>query len=238
MTFPRTDQPEYTPAQASPWLPINRAGRVFDAFCFYTSVLDRNLATPPGSCADGARYLVATSPTAEWTGRANHVAIAVGTNASNGWYFVDARIAGTLIYLVDEAITVRWNGSAFIDAGTSGQAFAHQVAASDQTTALAPGVAIEFEWPFDATLSAIHGFLRTAAGSGSAVEINVRRNSTSVFTGDLLTIDPAERTSRTALIPANLTTTSFSKGDIIGIDIVDPGDAAAGLILTFEGVKV
>lgn len=236
MTLPRVEQAEYAAQQASPWLPINQVFRVLDAFAFRTSVTDRNLSTPPVSCPDGARYLVATSATAEWTGQENHIAIAVGTNASNGWYFVDARVEGTEIYVADEDIEIVWNGSQYAIANDQGTPFDLPVACSAQAgETLALGTPFEFEWPFNSEMEEIHGFLRVASASGDIVEVSVRKNGVAVFTNDFITFDSGERTSRTAATQPNLTTTSFLKGDIVSIDILQAGDSPLGLIVTFSG---
>lgn len=235
--FPKTGAPQYEAQQSSPWLALNESGRVFDAFTFYTQVADRDLTSPPGTCADGARYLVASSPTGDWTGQAGKVAIAVGEDAASGWYFVDAQIEGTELYVADENTKIRWNGSAWVNAFNSGQTFAHQVAASDQTTALEAGIKIEFEWPYDSAMTGIFGFLRSASDSSGEVTVDIRLNGVTVFDTDIITIDPAEQSSRDALVPANLSTTDWSKGDIVQIRIISPGDNAAGLIITFEGTR-
>ena len=235
--FPKTVAPQYEAQQSSPWLPLNEAGRVWDAFTFATSVADRNLTAPPGSCADGARYLVAAAATGAWVGKENNIAVAVGVDAASGWLFVDAEVAGTEIYVVDEAIKIRWNGAAFVDVASSGLSFSWQVAASDQETELIAETPMVFEWPFDATLSAIHAFLRGGATSSDAVEVDILLNGASVFSPNLLTVDPGEQTSRTAVIAADLVTTAWSQGDVVSIQITGPGDGAFGLVITFEGVK-
>lgn len=121
MTFPRTGQPEWTPAQASPWLPVNQSGRVFDAFSIYAAVADRDLAAPPVTCDDGTCYLVAADPTGDWTGQAGKLALAVGADAANGWIFVTVANEGTRLYVVDEEVTIQYIGGAFaaVDGGTS-----------------------------------------------------------------------------------------------------------------------
>jgi Protein of unknown function (DUF2793)/Concanavalin A-like lectin/glucanases superfamily len=119
MTFPRTEQPEYTPEQASPWIVLNQSGRIFDAFCFYTAIADRNLTEPPIICDDGARYLVAASPTGDWTGQAGNVAVAVGTDAANGWLFIPSE-EGQRLWVADEDLMIQFDGSNWVLAETGG----------------------------------------------------------------------------------------------------------------------
>lgn len=118
MTFtPHANAPEWAASQATPWLTMNQAHRLFDAFAVETTIKDRDLAAPPASCADGDRYIVAASPTGLWAGKAGSLAVAVGTNAVNGWLFVPAaeiQVAGVSIYVEDENRTLQWHGGAWI----------------------------------------------------------------------------------------------------------------------------
>ena len=88
----------------------NEAIRALDALV-QLSVLDRSLATPPGSPADGQRWIVAASPTGDWSGHANHVA----AWQDSAWRFFVPR-TGWLVFVIDEGLLVVWNGSAWVDA--------------------------------------------------------------------------------------------------------------------------
>ena len=66
-------------------------------FGFHLSVLDRDLATPPGSPAAGDTYIVAAAPTGAWVGHATEVAVWSGA----AWVFGVPR-TGWLCYLEDE----------------------------------------------------------------------------------------------------------------------------------------
>lgn len=70
-----------------------RLGRVG----FHLSVLDRDLATPPGSPTAGDTYIVAASPTGAWAGHATEIAIWDGA----AWIFYTPR-TGWLAYIEDE----------------------------------------------------------------------------------------------------------------------------------------
>lgn len=63
------------------------------------SVKDKDAATPPGSPADGDRYIVAASPTGAWTGHATHVA--VWDAAASAWTFYTPK-KGWFAYVEDE----------------------------------------------------------------------------------------------------------------------------------------
>lgn len=60
-------------AQAQKHVTHNEAVRMLDALV-QLAVADRSLAAPPASPAEGARYIVAPSPTGAWSGHANHIA--------------------------------------------------------------------------------------------------------------------------------------------------------------------
>src|SRR4051812_34325010 len=87
----------------------NAAIRALDALV-QLSVLDRDLATPPGSPSDGQRWIVAGSPTGAWSGHAGHIA----AWQDGAWRFYVPRV-GFLADVVDEAKLVTWSGSAWID---------------------------------------------------------------------------------------------------------------------------
>lgn len=72
-------------------------------------VADRDLATPPGSPAAGDTYIVASSPTSTWAGHATHIARYSGT----AWEFFTPK-AGWEMWVVDEAVKIRFNGSAWV----------------------------------------------------------------------------------------------------------------------------
>lgn len=113
MTAPRTGSPFWAASQAGPWTPFNKAARIFDAFCFRTSVLDRDLTAPPGSPVDGARYLVATGATGAWAAQDGRLAIYNGSGSGDAWLFADVDHDGTEIYVADEGVVIRYESAAW-----------------------------------------------------------------------------------------------------------------------------
>jgi hypothetical protein len=99
--------PFILPAQAGKHITHNEAIAALDTLA-QLAVLDRDLATPPGSPAAGARYIVAASPTGAWSGKAGQVAAWDGA----AWLF-HAPEPGWLAFLVDENGLVVWTGSAW-----------------------------------------------------------------------------------------------------------------------------
>lgn len=100
MTTPKTGSPEWAGSQATPHTTVNEALRRIEAGAGLYLVVDKDLTTPPGSCADGATYIVAGGGAA-WAGHIGDLAIAVGVNAANGWYFRDPE-EGVFAWVQDE----------------------------------------------------------------------------------------------------------------------------------------
>ena len=119
MTLPHTGAGEWAASQASPWETVNAALRMLDAAATRFVIEDRDLAAPPGSCSDGGCYLVAASPTGAWSGQAGKLAVAIGTNASNGWLFVTVAAEGNQIYVRDEDLTIEHNGTSWATISSS-----------------------------------------------------------------------------------------------------------------------
>lgn len=72
------------------------------------TVIDRDLATPPGSPAAGNTYIVAASPTGAWSGHATHIARYSGT----AWEFYTPK-AGWEMWVVDEGVKARFLAGAW-----------------------------------------------------------------------------------------------------------------------------
>lgn len=114
-TLPTSGATELTSGQAVPETTVNAMGRALDAGWSRAVIEDRDLTAPPGTCGDGANYLVAASPTGLWAGQAGKMASAQGTNASNGWVFIAVAKEGIRLYVKDEDLETRYNGSAWVD---------------------------------------------------------------------------------------------------------------------------
>jgi Protein of unknown function (DUF2793). len=95
-------------AQSQKHVTHNEAIRILDAMV-QLGVLDRHLSAPPASPAEGARYVVAASPTGAWTGHAGKIA----AYQDAAWAFY-APQEGWLTWVADEDIVVAWNGSDWV----------------------------------------------------------------------------------------------------------------------------
>lgn len=110
MPTPNLGLPYIAQGQAQKEVTHNDALNLLDAVV-QLAVLDRDLATPPGSPTQGARYLVAASPTGAWAGHASHIAVFL----DGAWkFFVPSN--GWLAWIVDEGKLLGWNGTTWADA--------------------------------------------------------------------------------------------------------------------------
>lgn len=107
MTSPRLGATELVEAQASPETRVNAMNRHTEQGASYFIVKDKDLATPPGSPADGDCYIVAASPTGAWSGWATRIAY-----YSSGWISITP-IEGTRAYAQDENLSYEYNGTAW-----------------------------------------------------------------------------------------------------------------------------
>jgi hypothetical protein len=99
--------PYLAAAQAQKHVTHNEALRALDALVHLT-VLDRDLATPPTSPTDGARYIIATAPTGAWAGAGGKIA----AWQDGAWAIYDPR-EGWLAWVADEDVLVAWTGTAW-----------------------------------------------------------------------------------------------------------------------------
>lgn len=71
-----------------------------DNFGMHLSVKDRDLATPPGSPANGDTYIIAASPTGAWSARAAGD-LTMWSSVAAAWVFKTPR-QGMFCYIEDE----------------------------------------------------------------------------------------------------------------------------------------
>jgi hypothetical protein len=119
--LPQTGAAELAVGQSAAETSANEALRHLDAGHTRSIIEDRDLTAPPGSCADGARYLVAATATGAWAGEDGRLAIAVGTDAANGWLFETVAAKGFRLSVRDESLELEHNGTTWVTvAGASG----------------------------------------------------------------------------------------------------------------------
>ena len=94
-------------AQAQKHVTVNEALRRLDALVLL-AVEDKDLTAPPGSPADGARYIPKATATGAWSGKENYVAHYV----DGAWEFYSPR-EGFVAYMRDEDRLYVYNGGAW-----------------------------------------------------------------------------------------------------------------------------
>jgi len=113
--------PELASGQAVPETTVNEQIRRTEAGAGRYTIADR-VTAPPGTCADGACYIIIATATGAFASKEGQIAIAVGVNAANGWLY---RVPGTLdegltAYVQDEDVTYQWSGTAWAPAVSPG----------------------------------------------------------------------------------------------------------------------
>ncbi len=104
---PNLQLPYLIAAQAQKHVTHNEALRALDAVV-QLSVLDKDLASPPGSPADGDAYIVAASPSGAWAGQAGKIA----AWQDGAWAFYIPR-EGWRAWVADEDTVYFHDGSAW-----------------------------------------------------------------------------------------------------------------------------
>ena len=205
-------------AQAQKHVTHNEALRALDAVV-QLMVLDKDLSAPPGSPADGARYIVAASPTGAWVGHAGHIA----AYQDGAWAFHVPR-EGWLAWAADEDTLYVWTGSAW--AAFSGGGGSLDNVVEDTTPQLggdldANGHNIVFDngtgltddagneqVTFHKTASAVNQIGITNAGTGSAPQIAAEGADSNI---DLTLAGKGTGHPRAALFGVNATADAATK---------------------------
>lgn len=93
-------------SQAQKEVTVNEALYRIDAL-LNSGVIDKDLSAPPGSPTQGDVYIVASSPTGAWSGKAKYVAY-----YDQIWRFIEPR-EGLMLWVDDENKRYVYNGSAW-----------------------------------------------------------------------------------------------------------------------------
>ena len=101
--------PLLSAAQAQKHVTVNEALQKLDLMV-QLAVIDRTLSAPPGSPADGARYVVAASPTGAWSGQGGKVA----AWQDGAWSFLTPR-EGWTAWVNAENRLIFYDGAAWIE---------------------------------------------------------------------------------------------------------------------------
>jgi hypothetical protein len=235
MTLPWSGGTEWAAAQASPWVAVNDSLRKLDAGAWGAIIEDRDLSAPPGSCIDGGNYIVSGTGTGAWAGHDGEMATAMGTNASNGWVFRDIAFEGFHIFVRDEDVELRHNGSSFT---AYGPREVLMISLSDETTPLTTGTAKKtIRMPYAFTVTAVRASLVTAQTSGSIVTVDINGAGPTSILSTKLTFDNGEKTTTTGT-PAVISDASLADDEEVTFDIDQVGDGTAtGLKVSIIGYQ-
>ena len=227
MTTPRLGAPELVLAQDIPETTVNEQIRFAEQGANRFIVIDKDLATPPGSPTDGAAYIVASSPTGASSGWAGRIAF-----YASGWKSI-VPIEGTRAYVQDENSEYSYDGAAWdVVAGLGAATESIIIACSDETTAITTGTAkATFRMPYAFTLTAVRASVTTAP-TGSTIIIDINEGGSTILSTKL-SIDASEKTSTTAASAAVISDSALADDAEITIDFDQVGSTIAG-----AGVKV
>lgn len=118
--------------------------------------------------------------------------------------------------------------------GGPGYEIVWPIVASDETTLLTVGTnKVRTPAPFALTINEIVAVVTGGTPSGASIQLDVKRNGTSIFS-TVLSIDAGESSSATAAVPAVISDGAFDQFDILSVDITQVGvgsNAGAGLKL-------
>lgn len=98
-------------AQAQKEVTVNQALLRIDAL-LNTGAIDKDLATPPASPAEGDVYIVAAAPTDAWDAHEDDIAYF----ANGGWQFITPN-EGMILWVNDEDESYVWDGTAWVRQG-------------------------------------------------------------------------------------------------------------------------
>jgi hypothetical protein len=104
--------PYLAASQAQKHVTHNEALSMLDGL-IHLAVVSRVLATPPEGPVDGARYLIAASPTGDWAGHVGEVALRM----EGAWRFFTPR-EGWRLWVSDEDVLVIFDGASWSEIST------------------------------------------------------------------------------------------------------------------------
>lgn len=104
---PHLALPIVAAAQAQKHVTVNEGLAILDRIA-HLAVIDRDLATPPGSPSEGDRYLIGASATGDWAGHEDEIA----TWDGGAWLF-DTPKAGWRAWIVDEGVDLIHDGTSW-----------------------------------------------------------------------------------------------------------------------------
>jgi len=93
--------------ESAPWVTFNEAVNRLESYLSIV-IIDRDLATPPGSPAEGDTYIIAASATDEWAGYEGQIA-----SYFSGWQFLEP-FEDLVVRVTDERCTLSYISGAWV----------------------------------------------------------------------------------------------------------------------------
>lgn len=213
MTTPILGMDELAAAQSQPEVIVNAALRALEAAMQISALGYQN--SPPGSAAEGDRYIVGDTPTGTWTGHAQEIAY-----YSGGWQFLQplpgwrAYVVGDAEYVFDESSSGYWLP------GGPGGAPPYDVGAMISGVPDASAVCLRYKFPrevtFAAGLAPSQGVANVAATADT--DFDIQHNGVSVGTMTFVT-------AATAATFDMASETVFDAGDVLTVIAPSSPDA-------------
>ena len=171
MTTPKLSMPELSVSQAGKEITHNQALALIDQL-IQPRVVDKDLATPPGSPANGAAYIVAAAATGAWSGKTDQ--IAYWLTSIGAWsFFVPS--AGWSFWVSDEGARYQYSGSAWVAISSGGTSFAPVVTESTTSRTLALSDAGIYLRHTNASASTVTVPPQSSVSWAADTEISIRR---------------------------------------------------------------
>lgn len=174
---------ELVSGQAIPETTVNETVRHTEAGACHFPVVDKDLTAPPGSCTDGANYIIASVATGAWAGKETQIATALGTNAANGWRY-HVPIEGFTAYVQDENARYLFGGASWAIDTTGGTPYTD----TDAREAIHSAPTTQAGTSYTAVLGDAYGYIQFT--SGSAVAFTIPANASVAYAvGTVITIE-------------------------------------------------
>ena len=172
MTTPKLQMPELVVGQAGKELTHNQALAVLDQLA-QAVVVDKDLAAPPGSPANGSMYIVAAGATDAWAGQSGKLAYWLTTVAA--WTFITPA-DGWSAWVTDEAVRYeRKAGTWVVVATVGGASFAPVVTESTTARTLTLTDAGAYLRHTNASASTVTVAPQASVAWAADTEIHIRR---------------------------------------------------------------
>lgn len=184
------------------------------------NVISMALATPPGSPADGATYIVAASPTGAWAGKATN--LARWSAVLGAWEFFAPK-EGWKAYCLADDLDHKFNGTAWVVAGGGGSGIVETIVAGT-------GITVDDTDPANPVVSATGG-----GGGGStttAIPIAVSDETTALTTGTAKVTFRMPFAFTLTAVRASVTTAPT--GSVLTVDINEGGSSILSTKLTID----